>query len=73
MHTTKDKLSALVIMWLIITFFAFLLACIYMWALPIAGGTASITMYYQDKWDEWKYLHTDDVDIKMMADMDRPE
>ena len=73
MHTTPERLSALSTLWLGISFPMILVACTFIWAIPILGITVYIALHYQDAYDEWNAYHTDDIDIKMWADMDRPE
>lgn len=73
MHTTKDKLSAMTTLWLTISILMMFICLITEYALITLFCTMLRTMHYQDKWNEWNLYHADDADIKMWADMDRPE
>lgn len=73
MHTTKDKLSALVTIWVIITILSVLLCAFDTWALFIVLFCGMKAVHHQDKYNEWVDGHTTIIDIRSLADMDRPE
>jgi hypothetical protein len=73
MHTTKDKLSAMVTIWVIITILSVLLCAFGTWALFIVLFCAIKAVHCQDKYNEWVDEHTNIIDIRSLADMDRPE
>ena len=73
MHTTKDKLSAKVTIWVIITILSVLLCAFDTWALFIVLFCGMKAVHHQDKYNEWVDGHTTIIDIRSLADMDRPE
>ena len=74
MYTTKDKLTAYITMWLIggMLSFAFV-APFDVWGLIAPCFCLFMSTVKQAELENWLYYHADEADIKMMADMDRPE
>lgn len=75
MHTTKDKLTAYITMWLVGAFIstAITSAIDNVWGLVIPVFCLFMSFVQQTQLTDWLYYYADEADIKMMADMDRPE
>lgn len=74
MHTTKDKLTAYIAMWLYggMISIAFV-APFDVWGLIAPLFCLFMSFVQQTQLTDWLYYYADEADIKMMADMDRPE
>lgn len=75
MHTTKDKLTAYITMWLVGAFISIAITSIIdnVWGLIVPLFCFFMSYVKQTELEDWLYTHVDENDIKMMADMDRPE
>lgn len=74
MHTTKDKLTAYIAMWI----FGGMLSIAFVVPFDVWGLIAPLFCLFmstvkQTELEEWLDSHVDENDIKMWADMDRPE
>lgn len=73
MNTTKDKLSAYITISVMVSLILVMLSFVHIIFLFSLLLSSLVMFHFQDKYDEWKLSHSDINDIKMWADMDRPE